>query len=1170
MPRPISGASGSNLKKTASRAAIRQRTIHVIHKTMKKTITSLLLLAGLGATAQVKIGDNPTTVNASAVLEMESSNKGLLLPRMTTLQRNAIASAATGLTIYNTDTKALEVNTGTPLSPVWSSARAGDVTSTTLVSSTSPAGTSVGQMMYNTGAVQPTGLVYWDGTQWKSVASSGGDTTNNFPVTNNSTVTNNNPVTNNSTSTFNGVSTFNDQAVFNDTAVFNGGMKVGNLPQGAVTDSLMVFEPNTKEVRRLSIAGAAAAGEPWYKVGTTAGATANTDDVYLNGAVGVGTATPIGKLDVTGNLVLRNSSVDGGQQNISIRDSFGTNRWSMGMGVAEPGSGNAGGNFYLWNYADDGSFLGNPLIVERSTGNVGINNGAPSASAILDVASTSKGFLPPRMTSTDRDAIIQPAKGLMIFNTTTNAQETNTGTPASPVWSSAATVSAAGEPWYKVGTTAGATANTDSVYLNGNVGIGTNNPQQTLDVAGTFALRMSAIPGGTQNMQIQNSAGANRWSLGMATTEPGSGNDGADFKLWGYADDGSYLNNPLTVTRATGNVGIGTATPLSKLDVAGNLIVRGSSMNGGNKNISIKNDAGIDRWAMGMGVAEPGSGNAGGNFYLWNYGDDGTLLGNPFIVNRATGNVGIGTGTPAEKLDVNGNVNVNGKIVLPLSDGIKINLMGSDNSARIAHENGWTVANYAAQQGVVSSGQFSWNNTDAAGNYIERMRISNTGRIYMNTGDHGARLNIGGAVASTATSYDPLVTFAATDGAVGTIYHSNNGSKPYIGLQSFVAGDGEKTPFVIGEWGGQLGIGTNNPVAKLHVNGDAYFTNLNTNAGFRINANANRTYLQYDGTAGSNTALVLSGRGSGNEDITINGATGYVGINNNAPKAPLHIGGTGASSFSTGQIAFFHSGFASGAGLAVTASTGPRSDASLIAEGNIWSKASIVSAASMTFSDKRIKNIIGQSDAGKDLDLLNKIRITDYRMKDVVMQGNKQYKKVIAQEVEAIYPEAVTQQTGFVPNIYQLADNVQNMGNNTYKVSFKNKVEYNNNVTGDLKLYDEQKEITAKVVSKGDNEIVFTTTEAINANKLFLFGEEVTDFRAVDYEALSTLNISATQELYREVQALKKQNALLTAKVEDTKKLETAYNELAAQVKAMQEVLKMPAVKEETVATVNR
>ncbi len=44
----------------------------------------------------------------------------------------------------------------------------------------------------------------------------------------------------------------------------------------------------------------------------------------------------------------------------------------------------------------------------------------PDASAILDVKNTSKGFLPPRMTQAERDAISSPANGLLIFNTTTD------------------------------------------------------------------------------------------------------------------------------------------------------------------------------------------------------------------------------------------------------------------------------------------------------------------------------------------------------------------------------------------------------------------------------------------------------------------------------------------------------------------------------------------------------------------------------------------------------------------------------------------------------------------------------------------------------------------------------------------------------------------------------
>jgi len=52
--------------------------------------------------------------------------------------------------------------------------------------------------------------------------------------------------------------------------------------------------------------------------------------------------------------------------------------------------------------------------------NVGVGTTSPDESAILDLNSTSRGFLPPRMTTTQRDAINDPIDGLMIFNTTTN------------------------------------------------------------------------------------------------------------------------------------------------------------------------------------------------------------------------------------------------------------------------------------------------------------------------------------------------------------------------------------------------------------------------------------------------------------------------------------------------------------------------------------------------------------------------------------------------------------------------------------------------------------------------------------------------------------------------------------------------------------------------------
>ena len=59
---------------------------------------------------------------------------------------------------------------------------------------------------------------------------------------------------------------------------------------------------------------------------------------------------------------------------------------------------------------------------------VGIGTATPAASAKLDIASTTQGLLPPRMTTVQRDAIVSPATGLVIFNTTTNSLEYKSST----------------------------------------------------------------------------------------------------------------------------------------------------------------------------------------------------------------------------------------------------------------------------------------------------------------------------------------------------------------------------------------------------------------------------------------------------------------------------------------------------------------------------------------------------------------------------------------------------------------------------------------------------------------------------------------------------------------------------------------------------------------------
>jgi hypothetical protein len=80
-------------------------------------------------------------------------------------------------------------------------------------------------------------------------------------------------------------------------------------------------------------------------------------------------------------------------------------------------SGTAAGNTPYWNGTN---WILNGANFYNNGANLGIGTTTPNASAITEMNSTTQGFLPPRMTTIQRDAIASPAIGLVIFNTTTN------------------------------------------------------------------------------------------------------------------------------------------------------------------------------------------------------------------------------------------------------------------------------------------------------------------------------------------------------------------------------------------------------------------------------------------------------------------------------------------------------------------------------------------------------------------------------------------------------------------------------------------------------------------------------------------------------------------------------------------------------------------------------
>jgi hypothetical protein len=114
-------------------------------------LLTLFLLSGNSGYAQVAINSDGSLPDNSAMLDVISTDKGILLPRMTQSQRNALASPATGLTVYQTDnTPGIYYNSGTSGSPLWIMAGTGSFWNLT-----GNTGTTVGTNFLGTTNGQP-------------------------------------------------------------------------------------------------------------------------------------------------------------------------------------------------------------------------------------------------------------------------------------------------------------------------------------------------------------------------------------------------------------------------------------------------------------------------------------------------------------------------------------------------------------------------------------------------------------------------------------------------------------------------------------------------------------------------------------------------------------------------------------------------------------------------------------------------------------------------------------------------------------------------------------------------------------------------------------------------------------------------------------------------------
>ena len=250
------------------------------------------------------------------------------------------------------------------------------------------------------------------------------------------------------------------------------------------------------------------------------------------------------------------------------------------------------------------------------------------------------------------------------------------------------------------------------------------------------------------------------------------------------------------------------------------------------------------------------------------------------------------------------------------------------------------------------------------------------------------------------------------------------------------------------------------------------------------------------------------------------GTGGRVGINTTAPGYPLDV----SNSVFTPSIcyAYFARNGPCEENIGGTIGSFPVS---------IYASSRVLASEFDAFSDIRIKNIAGVSNATNDLKIINALQITDYTMKDKVKYGNQTFKKVIAQEVEKIYPQVVSNHTGFIPNVYQTTAKITQTTNG-YSLHFAGNHHISNKAQKLQVLIEGESSMQqVQIIAVPSASEVVINAQAMKSDKIFVYGEEVDDFRTVDYEGLTTLNISATQELSKLLKEQEKINQIQSKKI---------------------------------------
>jgi hypothetical protein len=195
-------------------------------------------------------------------------------------------------------------------------------------------------------------------------------------------------------------------------------------------------------------------------------------------------------------------------------------------------------------------------------------------------------------------------------------------------------------------------------------------------------------------------------------------------------------------------------------------------------------------------------------------------------------------------------------------------------------------------------------------------------------------------------------------------------------------------------------------------------------------------------------------------------------------------------------------------------------------------------------SDSRIKEDIQDINDDGALQSILAIQPKTYKYIDKVAKGDKKVYGFISQQIKEVIPEATSLEKSYIPNIMLLADydnKIITLPSQPIKVIIK--------MNDKIKCYDKDNKEVYVDVAEVIDDLTFRIKEKEKVKepeeepekeytdtKIFVYGTEIDDFHTLDKTYIYTLNVCATQELHRRMEA---QNITIKAQEERINELET-------------------------------